>query len=39
MNTCVKGTGSKPTDNMFTYFDTERQEFSSFKKFNLIKIG
>ena len=39
INTIVKGTGRKPNDNMFTYFDTERQEFRSFKKFNLIKIG
>lgn len=39
INTIVKETGRKPNDNMFTYFDTERQEFRSFKKFNLIKIG
>lgn len=39
INTIVKGTGCKPNDNMFTYFDTEKQEFRSFKKFNLIKIG
>ena len=39
INTIVKETGSKPNDNMFTYFDTEKQEFRSFKKFNLIKIG
>ena len=39
INTIVKGTGRKPNDNMFIYFDTEKQEFRSFKKFNLIKIG
>ena len=39
INTIVKETGRKPNDNMFIYFDTERQEFRSFKKFNLIKIG
>ena len=33
INTIVKETGRKP------YFDTEKQEFRSFKKFNLIKIG
>lgn len=35
----VKGTVRKPNDNLFTYFDTERGEFRSFKKFNLIKIA
>ena len=39
INTIVKETGRKPNDNMFTYFDTEKQEFRSIKKFNLIKIG
>ena len=39
INTIVKETGRKPNDNMFTYFDTEKQEFRSFKKINLIKIG
>lgn len=39
INTIVKETGRKPNDNMFIYFDTEKQEFRSFKKFNLIKIG
>ena len=38
INTIVKETGRKPNDNMFIYFDTEKQEFRSFKKFNLIKI-
>lgn len=35
----VKGTGRKPNDSLFTYFDTEKQEFRSFKKFNLIRIA
>lgn len=35
----VKGTGRKPNENLFTYFDTERGEFRSFKKFNLIKMA
>ena len=39
INTIVKETGRKPNDNMFTYFDTEKQEFRSFKKFNLIIKG
>lgn len=39
INTIVKETGRKSNDNMFIYFDTEKQEFRSFKKFNLIKIG
>ena len=39
INTIVKEIGRKPNDNMFIYFDTEKQEFRSFKKFNLIKIG
>ena len=37
INTIVKETGRKPNDNMFTYFDTEKQEFRSFKKFNLTR--
>ena len=35
----VKGTGRKPNDNLFTYFDKEKNEFRSFKKFNIIKIA
>ena len=35
----VKGTGRKPNENLFTYFDCEKNEFRSFKKFNLIKIA
>lgn len=34
----VKGTGRKPNDNLFTYYDCEKNEFRSFKKFNLIRI-
>lgn len=39
ISSIVKGNGRKPGDNLFTYFDTERNEFRSFKKFNLIRIG
>ena len=39
ISSIVKGNGRKPSDNLFTYFDTERNEFRSFKKFNLIRIG
>lgn len=35
----VKGTGRKPNENLFTYFDTEKGEFRCFKKFNIIKIA
>ena len=34
----VKGTGRKQNDNLMTYFDCEKQEFRSFKKFNLTKV-
>lgn len=34
----VKGTGRKLNENLFPYFDCEKNEFRSFKKFNLIKI-
>lgn len=34
----VKGSGRKPNENLFTYFDTEKSEFRSFKKFNIIKM-
>lgn len=33
-----KGSDRKPNDTLFTYFDTERQEYRSFKKANLIEI-
>ena len=39
LNTNLKETRRNRNDNMFIYFDTEKQEFRSFKKFNLIKIG
>lgn len=35
----VKGTDRKSNDNLFTYFDKEKNEFRSFKKFNIIKIA
>lgn len=35
----VKGTGRKPSDNVQVYWDTEKSEYRSFKKCNLIKIG
>lgn len=39
VNEYVKGTGRKPNENLFTYFDCEKQEFRSFKKFNIIRIA
>ena len=39
INANVKGTGKRPNENLFTYFDQEKKEFRSFKKFNLIKIA
>ena len=35
----MKGTGRKPNENLFTYFDKEKNEFRSFKKFNIIRIA
>lgn len=35
----TKGTGRKPNDTLFTYFDTERCEYRSFKRANLLSIG
>lgn len=35
----TKGTGRKPNDTLFTYFDTERGEYRSFKRANLLSIG
>ena len=32
----VKGSGRKPNETLFTYFDTEKQEYRSFKKWNLV---
>lgn len=34
-----KGTGRKQPDTLQTYYDTERQEYRSFKKANLIGIA
>lgn len=35
----VKGTGNRKNEDLFTYWDTEKESFRSFKKFNLIKIA
>lgn len=35
----TKGTGKKANDTLQTYFDTERGEFRSFKKANLVSIA
>lgn len=35
----IKGTGRKSNDNVQVYWDTEKSEFRSFKKCNLIKIA
>lgn len=35
----VKDTGRKPSDNVQVYWDTEKSEYRSFKKCNLIKIA
>lgn len=32
------GTGRKPNETLFTYWDTERGEWRSFKRANLLKI-
>ena len=32
----TKGTGRKANDTLQTYYDTEREEYRSFKKANLI---
>lgn len=34
----LKGSNRKPNEHLFTYFDCEKQEFRSFKKFNLINV-
>lgn len=34
----VKGTGRKQNDNCMTYYDCEKQQFRSFKKFNLTEV-
>ena len=35
----TKGTGRKQPDTLQTYYDTEKQEYRSFKKANLIGIA
>jgi len=35
----TKGTGRKANDTLQTYFDTEKGEYRSFKKANLIKTA
>lgn len=35
----TKESGRKPNDTLFTYFDTEKSEYRSFKKANLINIA
>ena len=35
----VKGTGRKSNDNLQVYWDTEKEEYRCFKKFNLIRIA
>lgn len=35
----TKGTGKKPNDTLFTYYDTERECWRSFKKANLLSIA
>lgn len=35
----VKGTGGRKNEDLFTYWDTEKESFRSFKKFNLLKIA
>ncbi len=33
------GTGRRPNDTLFTYYDTEREAWRSFKRANLISIA
>lgn len=35
----IQGTGRKPNETLFTYFDTEKEEYRSFKRANLLSIG
>lgn len=35
----TKENGRKPNDTLFTYFDTEKGEYRSFKKANLLSIA
>jgi hypothetical protein len=34
----TQGTGRKTNDTVFTYFDTERESWRSFKKANLLNV-
>lgn len=34
----TQGTGRKANDTVFTYFDTERESWRSFKKANLLNV-
>ena len=34
----TQGSGRKPNETLFTYFDTERGEWRSFKRANLMRI-
>lgn len=35
----TQGSGKKRNDNIFIYFDTEKSEYRSFKRANLIKLA
>lgn len=35
----IQGTGRKANDTVQVYFDTDRQEFRSFKKCNLVRMA
>lgn len=35
----TQGTGRKANDTLFTYYDTERESWHSFKKANLLSIA
>ena len=35
----INGSGRKPNENIFTYYDTEKQEFRCFKRYNIIAIS
>lgn len=35
----TKESGRKPNDTLFTYYDTERESWRSFKRANLLSIG
>ena len=35
----TKGTGRKANETLFTYYDSEREEWRSFKKANLLSIA